>query len=76
MNEPGPCEYVLPLELARVIGITPQVIYNYIRTGRIKHELVNGKIVIPITAANEYLNKRFEKEKRKHEQIERELNGL
>jgi len=77
LNELGePREFVTPLELSRCCGIKPQVIYNYIRTNRIAGTRVNGKILISWAEATEYLNKRYAKEQRKAEQIERELNGL
>src|SRR3990172_9236515 len=51
-----------PRELAFACRIKPQVIYNYLKTGRIDHELnSSGKKVIPKDEVYKYLRARLQK---------------
>lgn len=68
--------YLTPRQLANYLHISPQVIYNYLRTNRIKGTLnASGKIVITRNEINKYLTNRYRKELAKRKQIEAELNG-
>lgn len=67
---------VTPIGLANAVGVKAQVIYNYIRQGRIEHkQSETGKKVIPRAALYKYLKNRLDKEHAKQEQLERELRG-
>lgn len=67
---------VTPIGLARAVGVTPQVIYNYIRNDRIGARTnESGKKVIPRDALYEYIQKRLDKEQAKQDKLERELRG-
>lgn len=67
---------VTPIGLADAVGVKAQVIYNYIRQGRIDFKLSEtGKKVIPRAALYKYLKNRLDKEHAKQEQLERELRG-
>jgi hypothetical protein len=66
-----------PRELAHACRIRPQVIYNYLKQGRIGYELnSSGKKVIPQAEVYRYLRARLNKEQRKQDRIERELKGI
>jgi predicted DNA-binding protein YlxM (UPF0122 family) len=68
---------VSPRELAHACGIKPQVIYNYLKTGRIGFELnSSGKKVIPRDEVFDYLRARLTKERAKAERITKELKGI
>lgn len=65
-----------PIELARCIGVTNQVIYNYMRNGRLEYTLnSSGKRVIEGPHLLSFLQHRLQKERDKQEKIERELRG-
>lgn len=67
---------VTPIGLAKAVGVTPQVIYNYLRSGRIEGRTNDtGKKVIPRPALYDYIEKRLAKEQARQEQLERELRG-
>lgn len=67
---------VTPIGLATAVDVTPQVIYNYLRNGRIEYKLSEtGKKVITRAALYKYLKNRLDKENAKQEQLERELRG-
>lgn len=69
-------DYLTPRQLAHYVHISPQVIYNYLRTNRIKGTLnASGKIVIRSDEVTKYLTNRLRKELAKRKQIEAELNG-
>jgi hypothetical protein len=82
-SEPGVCarleehKVMTPRELAGACGIRPQVIYNYLKTGRVGYELnSSGKKVIPIDEVYAYLRARLIKERDKAERITKELKGI
>lgn len=67
---------VTPVELAKARRISPQVIYNYIRSGRIGVEYnSSGKKVILTDELFRYLQKFLDKEQAKQDRLERELRG-
>lgn len=68
--------YITPIEMARLLGITPQVLYNYIRNDKLPYTLTpQGKKVIPLAACHEFVKARLMKADAKSQQIERELRG-
>jgi hypothetical protein len=82
-SEDGVCarldehKVMTPRELAHACGIKPQVIYNYLKTGRIGFELnSSGKKVIPRDEVFDYLRARLTKERAKAERITKELKGI
>lgn len=67
---------VNPMVLAAVCDIKPQMVYNYIRSGRLpSHTNNTEKLVIPLEAAVEFVRNRLEKEAQKKQKLQRELAG-
>lgn len=67
---------VTPIGLAKARKVAPQVIYNYLRQGRIEGRTnETGKKVIPKAALYKYIQNFLDKENAKQEQLERELRG-
>ena len=66
-----------PGELAKEVGVRPQMIYNYISAGRIEafkceeHE----RWCILLLHAQTWINKRVAKEEAKYESIQKQLKG-
>ena len=52
--------FVKPIELAKALGIRPQQVYGYIRTGKIAsvREEVTGNILVAVEAASLYCEAR------------------
>jgi|SRR5215831_2213154 len=69
---------VTPIELAKAIDVLPQMIYNYIRNGRLNAHttLDTQKIVINLEDAKEFVRTRLEKDAKKAAQIAAELEGV
>ena len=70
-------DIVGPIELAKAIGVKPQMIYNYIRNNRINgvHHNSTQKLVISIDGAAEFVAKRLTREANKRAKVEAELNA-
>ncbi|MDW8356790.1 helix-turn-helix domain-containing protein [Thermus sp.] len=45
-----------PEELAEALGISLSTTYNLIRVGRIRHTRVGRRILVPLSAVEEFLN--------------------
>jgi hypothetical protein len=69
---------VTPIELAKAIDVFPQMIYNYIRNGRLAAHTTTDtqKIVIQLGDAKEFVRARLEKDARKAAQVQAELEGV
>lgn len=69
-------DVVTPLEIAKARDIKPQVIYNYLRQGRIGYELnSSNKRVVTKAELFKYLENYLSKEQARQERLERELRG-
>lgn len=68
---------VNPIELARAIGIKPQMVYNYIRNGKllVRSSLETQKMVIPLDSALDFVSRRMDKDVAKKVKIQKELRG-
>lgn len=72
---------VNPIVLAKLLGIPPQMVYNYIRNGRIKAGLEatatnnTQKVVIALEEAETWAYNYLRKKASKQAKIERELRG-
>lgn len=69
---------VNPIELARAIGVRPQMIYNYIRTGKISAVRQNNtqKLFIPEAVAYDFASKYLSRKAKKQNEIEAQLAGI
>lgn len=69
---------VKPKDLAKEVGVRPQMIYNYIAAGRIPAARCsehNGTLCINKDDAQVWLDVREAKAKAKYEEIQRQLRG-
>jgi hypothetical protein len=67
---------VAPIELARALGVKPQMIFQYIRSGKIEHRLSETKTkLIPWDVAVAFVQARLQKEADKQAQIDDQLEG-
>ena len=68
---------VNPIELAKALDVKAQMIYNYIRSGRIKGAYLNDtqKLVIPSDSAAEFASSYLSRKARAQAKIEAELAG-
>jgi hypothetical protein len=68
---------VNPIELAKAMDVRPQMLYNYIRNGRLQARLTadTQKFVIDLDVALKFAQRYIGKQLAKQAQIERELRG-
>ena len=68
---------VNPIELAKAMEVRPQMLYNYIRGGRLIARTTEDtqKIVIDVDVAVGFAQKYFNRQIERQAQIERELRG-
>jgi 3-deoxy-D-arabino-heptulosonate 7-phosphate (DAHP) synthase len=67
---------VNPIELAKHLEVKPQMVYNYIRSGRIPSRLNDTQhFVVSVEDACEFISLYLSKKAAKAAQVEAELNG-
>jgi len=68
-----------PIEVSKLAGVRPQMVYNYIGNGYIAAERINGKLRIQEDVAHEwvaaYLERKAERLAAKAAKAEAELTG-
>lgn len=68
-----------PRALANLAGVTPNMVYTYLRHGRIEHQKLNGKYVIDDAYGQEWARahnvKRAARNQRNQQKIQQELKG-
>lgn len=67
--------YITPGELAKEASVPRQMIYNYLNAGRIRG-VRQDKWLISREDADEWLRAREEKERKKYEDIQRQLGKM
>ena len=79
MDTYGPGTCIRPKELAQMIGVRPQMIFNYISAGRIpayRCDDHNGQWCINSWDVEAFIQARTDKEQAKYDKIQRQLEGL
>jgi hypothetical protein len=68
---------VNPIEFAKLLGVRPQMIYNYIRSGKIKAAKHNNtqKLYIEADEADRFAREYLGRKQARAQQIERELQA-
>jgi hypothetical protein len=71
-------QVVNPIVLSRLVGCRAQMVYNYIRKGKIASVTNNNtqKKVVPLEAAQQWANEYLQRKGEKAIRIERELAGI
>jgi predicted DNA-binding protein YlxM (UPF0122 family) len=68
-----------PIEVAKAANVRPQMVYGYIKKGYIESIVVDGKIRIEATVADEwvakYTTKKAERDERKAKELAAQLAG-
>jgi len=77
LNQQMEQSVVTPIELAKALDIRPQMIYNYIRDGRIASRKTpdTQKIVIPLEVAQAYVATRLNKDAAKAKVVQAQLES-
>jgi hypothetical protein len=70
-------EVVSPIVLAELVGCRPQMVYNYIRAGKLDHKITDDtqKIVIPLDKAQAWATAYLTRKGEKLVQIKAELEA-
>lgn len=69
-------DHVAPIALAKQLGMRPQMVYNYIRAGKIQAQTNgDGRLYIEQQEADRWASEVLAKRKQKKDAIERQLSG-